>query len=273
MFSCYQTLHKAINILCKLIGGFAIATCLMMPSEANQRRIFEPGEIFVQLNQYATKREARELVREYGLRWKSLKIDDSKPVNFFRYGTIEVPPGTELDWVIVFQKECIVEEAKLNYLDNPNPRSISHRTEIYAHKEKQKKIARSKPSDTTVLVKRSISGDQLLDQLESYYSKFQGSLSTLNSDDDFLEIIVKNIKGVVIEDEMLWEKLQITIFINEDRGAAKLAFIFDGQFAPGIGKTPPRNSAYRDIEPTYAKDLLNHIQEVVVALKKNIRKN
>lgn len=82
---------------------------------------------------------------------------------------------------------------------------------------------------------------------------------------------VDNLRGEIVTDSQLWEKLEGTLFITRDGDRILLFLAIGGQYAAaGLGGLPPSADAFRDLEPRYAKQLANYSNQLLQELQGNL---
>jgi hypothetical protein len=90
----------------------------------------------------------------------------------------------------------------------------------------------------------------------------------LSSEADFVEVIVRGIKGYVIAGGKDWEKLQLTVSLTGLAGQSPtLRATADGQLASGLGTYPSDTQFTRDMEPMHAGALTNYAKIFVNRLR------
>jgi hypothetical protein len=90
----------------------------------------------------------------------------------------------------------------------------------------------------------------------------------LSSETDFVEVIVRGIKGYVIAGGKDWEKLQLTVSLTGLAGQSPtLRATADGQLASGLGTYPSDTQFTRDMEPMHAGALTNYAKIFVNRLR------
>ncbi|GLH81585.1 hypothetical protein SSBR45G_64940 [Bradyrhizobium sp. SSBR45G] len=70
---------------------------------------------------------------------------------------------------------------------------------------------------------------------------------------------VDRLRGEIVTDSKMWEKIEGTLFMNQEGDRILLFLEIGGQYAAaGLGDTPPSSDAFRDLEPRYAKQLAEY---------------
>jgi hypothetical protein len=79
---------------------------------------------------------------------------------------------------------------------------------------------------------------------------------------------VDNLRGEIVSDSRLWEKLEGTLFMNSAGDKVLLFLEMGGQYAAaGLGNVPPNADAFRDLEPRYAKQLATYSSHLLQELQ------
>jgi hypothetical protein len=97
-------------------------------------------------------------------------------------------------------------------------------------------------------------------------SKFDSkSIQYLSREPDYVEVIVRGLKGYVIKGSPYWEK--VTMFFikqgNEESGHFRIRLIADGDLAAGAGSYPPDSQFNTNIEENNSKSLTNFVDSVL----------
>jgi hypothetical protein len=79
------------------------------------------------------------------------------------------------------------------------------------------------------------------------------------------EATIDRMKNEVLTDR--WERLQLSLLAAPlDAKNFQIVLIVDGQYAPGIGTTPPALESYRDMEPQYTSALTTYTKALLTTL-------
>jgi hypothetical protein len=107
--------------------------------------------------------------------------------------------------------------------------------------------------------------------LRQVFASSPGSLEFLTTDEDFVEIIVRGLRGRVVQGGTDWERLQLTLALTGAKDSPTLRVTADGDLASGIGSYPPDSSFTRSMEPQYkgqlsdfAKKLANDLRNYLI---------
>lgn len=109
---------------------------------------------------------------------------------------------------------------------------------------------------------------------ETYYAREPAVKIRFNDvEEGFVSFSVRGIRDEIV-DENYWEKIQVSLVFHwlPDKRAWKFRCFLDAQFAPGLGRKPPRAASYRDMEPKYTKQLNEYLGQLLVALRDHLTK-
>jgi hypothetical protein len=83
---------------------------------------------------------------------------------------------------------------------------------------------------------------------------------------NFVEVMVRGLKGEVIPGGNVWEKTQL-VFMNNSRSSKEmeLAVLVDGQIASGLGGFPPDSQFTKSMEPKFSESLNNYAKKISTA--------
>ncbi|WP_244808735.1 hypothetical protein [Caballeronia zhejiangensis] len=94
------------------------------------------------------------------------------------------------------------------------------------------------------------------------------NITRLSLTPDYVEVIVRGLKGRVIHGGKQWERLQITVFITEaENHGVTLRAIVDGRLASGLGAYPADSQFTQDMEPAYSEDLSNFTKQLTTSIR------
>lgn len=91
--------------------------------------------------------------------------------------------------------------------------------------------------------------------LRQVFASSPGSLEFLTTDKDFVEVIVRGLRGRVVQGGTDWERLQLTVALTGAKNSPTLRVTADGDLASGIGSYPLDSSFTRSTEPQYKGQL------------------
>lgn len=101
-------------------------------------------------------------------------------------------------------------------------------------------------------------------RLESRFDKLGGRITLIDSDDEYLEMVVRQLRGVVIPGSKAWERIQIAISLsNISGGGRRILLQVDGNLGFGINPPDADGGYDADIEPKYSRDLNNFTRELL----------
>ena len=84
----------------------------------------------------------------------------------------------------------------------------------------------------------------------------------------YVEVLVRGIRGQVINGGRDWEKLQIVFHLNSlGRASSTMRVFVDGQIASGIGAYPPDAQFTRSMEPTHSENLTQYAKKLTDQFK------
>jgi hypothetical protein len=194
------------------------------------------------------------------------------------YALVSVLPGTEDAWMRVFSGESSVQSTAVETW--PNPASVTASstvadTELTSPPPGQIPIANFRmPHEADIAGRRLPTAGMVKEALRTLYRGMDPRISIIKSErdveDEYFEIVVDALKGSVTNPPF-WEKLRysIPIFLTSDH-VLKIRCILDGQFAPGVGKMTPPDTAFQDLEPQYSGQLQDMVNRFVLALQTRI---
>jgi hypothetical protein len=106
--------------------------------------------------------------------------------------------------------------------------------------------------------------DALEQRLRQRYTK--GRYEALSRTDVLREVSVDRIRNEVLKDAGRWEKLKIVLVAVPRKKDVEIVLNVDGQYAPGVGKTPPQAASYRDMEPQHAAALTEYTKALLMSI-------
>lgn len=137
----------------------------------------------------------------------------------------------------------------------------------------------------TIIIKSSIADDiklkvrsngvdireEIENYIQVYFSQKNASILLTTSEDNYLEFSITGLKGEILTDKNLWEKIQVCIHYYENNEKINIVIMFDGQYSAGIG--PPSIESYLDMEPKFRYQLDNYTKAMLVKLKHHLIKS
>jgi hypothetical protein len=86
----------------------------------------------------------------------------------------------------------------------------------------------------------------------------------------YVEVLVKGLRGEVIDGGGFWERIQLSFFVTGSEETRRLRVFVDGRLASGLGGYPPDTQFTMDMEPDHAESLDVFARALVVALRDHI---
>ncbi|WP_315783913.1 MULTISPECIES: hypothetical protein [unclassified Bradyrhizobium] len=144
----------------------------------------------------------------------------------------------------------------------------SRSTPITLSKEDEERIgnvpALVKP--TEIELDRAIIGS-IQRTLGSYLSGRGGSVTLVEQDSDYLEMVSRGMRGVVILGSSEWERLQITITLSNAAAGRRLRIQVDGSLGSGINPPSTDQGYDRDMEPKYSRPLEDFARQLATLIR------
>lgn len=104
-------------------------------------------------------------------------------------------------------------------------------------------------------------------ELDAYFKPRGGLITVLERDHNYLEIVVRGLRGAVVKNGSRWERLQIAINLAAVPGGYDARVQVDGALGSGW-KRPKTDSGYdEDIERDYSGALADFAKELTVVLR------
>ena len=107
--------------------------------------------------------------------------------------------------------------------------------------------------------------DQIENYMENKFSVPGVKFITSEKTENWISLVVKNIRNEVIDNEKYWERLQLFIFVSREANFDQVRLVLDGKYAAGL--RAPSSLGYTDMEPKYVTNLSEYgnklIQELV----------
>jgi hypothetical protein len=112
-------------------------------------------------------------------------------------------------------------------------------------------------------------GDTLPNFLPLFMSSGGVNLEFLTAEPDFVEVLVRGVRGQVIRGGRDWERLQLTIAVTGGGNNHQLILrvTVDGRIASGLGGYPQDSQFTRDMEPQYSMNLTEYAKRLASALR------
>jgi len=129
----------------------------------------------------------------------------------------------------------------------------------------------SAPVSLTAVNLESHFGERVRKFFIKKYEQKNATLTFLEVSDDSVEVIVRGLKGEVLNGGRAWELIQI--MVSKFRGPMehspyKLKVTADGRIASGIGRYPPESAFTTDMEPASAKSLNDFARATLVEIQR-----
>lgn len=129
----------------------------------------------------------------------------------------------------------------------------------------------SSPVSLTAVNLESHFGERVRQFFVKKYKQKNATLKFVEVNDDTVEVIVKGLKGEVLDGGRAWELIQI--IVSKFRGTKehspyKLKVTADGRIASGIGRYPPESAFTTDMEPASAKSLNDFARATLVEIQR-----
>lgn len=106
--------------------------------------------------------------------------------------------------------------------------------------------------------------------LRLFLSPAPAELDFLTTEPDFVEVIVRGIRGQVIRGGRDWERLQLTIAVTGSGNQRMLRVTADGRLASGLGGYPSDSQFTRDMEPQYSMNLSEYTKRFARSLRNHL---
>ena len=106
--------------------------------------------------------------------------------------------------------------------------------------------------------------------LRQMFSTSSANLEFLTTDDDFVEVVVRGLRGHVIQGGSDWEKLQLQLALTGGKVSPTLRVTADGDLSSGIGGYPPDSSFTRSMEPQYKGPLSDFAKKLANDLRSHL---
>lgn len=137
-------------------------------------------------------------------------------------------------------------------LDNPpNPNPPNPRTD---HAAAESHFATGMPKI----------GRRIAAFLETSYTAKGATVEFLERSDDFVEAIIRKLRGEVIPGGRDWERVQVSVFaLQREKNVIQLRTSVDARIASGLGNYPPDSSFTTDMEPRYSGALTEYARRLL----------
>ncbi|MBP0019865.1 MAG: hypothetical protein J7647_20215 [Cyanobacteria bacterium SBLK] len=112
---------------------------------------------------------------------------------------------------------------------------------------------------------------KIIDFLKNRYNfrKNYENWQWIKNDKDYISFSISGLKNEVFQRNNRWEKLKITIFLDEVDDELELTLIVSGYIAPGLGYPPPTR-AYLGMEPRYSGELQSYTNNLITQLQESL---
>lgn len=114
--------------------------------------------------------------------------------------------------------------------------------------------------------------EQVEEFFKSYYKTKSAKVEVIDITPRRLELHISQMKGQIIPNQKYWEGLEVSIYLDLQQHEAILDCHFDGRYAPGLSGLPPKDGAFKSMEPEFAKRLTDYGGMLLVELKTHLTK-
>lgn len=129
----------------------------------------------------------------------------------------------------------------------------------------------AEPPSATLSGGTAPDGFRVMIVLEQHFSTRSGRFARGPVYPGIVPFRVDNLRGAVVSDSRLWEKLEGTLVMIPDGDKILLYLQMGGQYAAaGFGNAPPSADAFLDLEPRYAKQLADYTSELLQELQERL---
>jgi hypothetical protein len=109
--------------------------------------------------------------------------------------------------------------------------------------------------------------EDFLQFLNSYFSKKNASIATIQNEKFIVEVRVRGLRGEIIKGNEDWEIIQIFFIPSFTSVESHLTFIVDGSLSSGIGKYPPDTQFTNSMDPKYKGNLEEYAKVMATSFK------
>jgi hypothetical protein len=110
------------------------------------------------------------------------------------------------------------------------------------------------------------------DSLVKYLTTFQGTVTVVHDEPNYLLLRVNNAKGLILRTENFWEDVDINLITSASSQGTKLVCIVDGRWSTGIF-APRSTESFRDMEPQYSKNMSDFAGQLLVRIRDDLLKH
>jgi hypothetical protein len=103
------------------------------------------------------------------------------------------------------------------------------------------------------------------------YRTKNAQLRVLGSDENFLHFQVDHLRGEVIRGSRYWEQIEVNLVYFPVPEGVKLHLFLDGKFAAGMGRTPPVDSAFSDMEQEHYEQESDYLNVMAAGMSDFLR--
>jgi hypothetical protein len=111
--------------------------------------------------------------------------------------------------------------------------------------------------------------------LRSYFTDMyrakNAQLRVLGSDENFLHFQVDHLRGEVIRGSRYWEQIEVNLVYFPVREGVKLHLFLDGKFAAGMGRMPPVDSAFSNMEQEHYEQENDYLNAMAAGVSDFLR--
>ena len=111
--------------------------------------------------------------------------------------------------------------------------------------------------------------DAIAEFLPTFLSMPGNNIQYLTKNAEFVDVIVRGLRGHIIKGGSEWEKLEISVVRT---GVSEVRFLADGMLASGVGSYPPDSQFTKSIEAGNAQDLTLFTKTLATAFGDYVRK-
>ena len=102
----------------------------------------------------------------------------------------------------------------------------------------------------------------------SYFGNRGGKVTVVEVDDDYLELVIRGLRGIVIPGNNEWERVQVVITLSKVSSGRRLRIQVDGSLASRINPPATDQSYDRDMEPRYSGALGDFARELLTLISR-----
>lgn len=98
--------------------------------------------------------------------------------------------------------------------------------------------------------------------LQAALAKAGGRIAILTREDNYVQAIVRGLKGTVVSGSPYWERVSLSFALLQSERNARVRILADGMLATGIGGYPQDSQFTRSMEPEYAGPLTEYAARI-----------